>query len=395
MKKQILKFGLYIGLFIVILGLSCNKKETSPEQELQDLYVIDVSQETDWDYWVVGNGGENLFVQVENEKPVLVHYLSSHDVPGYSVFFDERGIPAKLVVEDHVFIFKNFNGSKVDVAVILPDGTLKIQRELDTGIDFTFLMLKSQSSDPSDWLRWTGHAFGAAACIASLAALPVTFGLSVLAAVTCTSTFVGIICEFFPEDYEVLGLSASTIGPIATAIGCYVNLNVACALGTVSTAFSLMSLNQQKLEEYDDEIETLESALESGYGDIQITLRWDNYNDIDLHVIDPNYEEIWWNHKISSSGGMLDRDDIDGIGPENIYWPKNLAPFGTYQVYVNHYSGWDASHYTVIVNAFGKTKTYSGDIYPDETIHIADFDQNGIYDSKKDANMINLSSKEK
>src|SRR6266852_5828521 len=43
-------------------------------------------------------------------------------------------------------------------------------------------------------------------------------------------------------------------------------------------------------------------------GAVQITLMWDNFNDLDLHCIDPQQEHIYFQHKRSTTGGELDVD---------------------------------------------------------------------------------------
>src|SRR6201984_866960 len=43
-------------------------------------------------------------------------------------------------------------------------------------------------------------------------------------------------------------------------------------------------------------------------GDVEVALVWDNINDLDLHCVDPNGEEIWYQYKRSASGGELDID---------------------------------------------------------------------------------------
>jgi hypothetical protein len=380
---------LLVMTFVILTG--CKKDPEIPEAP--DVSIFDVSDKTDWDYWVVGKDGDNIFVNVNNNRPTSVFYTPDPNQTGYSVFFDENGYPNIIVKDDHILIFENFSGTQVDAALVLPDGNIKIARNVETGINWDESFLKSASADPSDWLRWTGHALSAGACAAGVLLGPATFGVSwVVTGIGCGATLVSVIAEFLPEDYELLGLSASTIGSIATAVGCVDDLGLSCALGTSATAFSLMSLNQEKLEEANDAVQVAVAALEHGYGDIQITLTWDNIADLDLRVVDPYGEVIYWNHDFSASNGKLDVDDINGYGPENIYWPSNGAPRGTYEVYVHHYpwneSDYQAftgnvgypvtSNYTVLINAFGDIKRYSGSISFDEVVYIRSFDQNGL-----------------
>ena len=79
-----------------------------------------------------------------------------------------------------------------------------------------------------------------------------------------------------------------------------------------------------------------------GTGDVQVTLRWAGDADLDLHVIDPNGEEIWFANTESASGGILDVDAngaCEGLEHpvENVYWPTGVAPGGRYEVYVEYY----------------------------------------------------------
>ncbi len=82
-----------------------------------------------------------------------------------------------------------------------------------------------------------------------------------------------------------------------------------------------------------------------GTGDVQITLTWPEHTDIDLHVIEPSGEEIWYYHTTSLTGGQLDRDNycynwISGY-PENVFWPIDGSPTGTYFVNVVYYDDCD------------------------------------------------------
>ena len=104
-----------------------------------------------------------------------------------------------------------------------------------------------------------------------------------------------------------------------------------------------------------------------GTGDIQVTLSWDADSDVDLHVIGPDGEEIYYGSRTSSSGGELDLDSnaacaIDGGRTENITWPVGRAPAGTYTVRVDYWDncGVDRTNYTVRINNGGSGQIVSG-----------------------------------
>ena len=103
-------------------------------------------------------------------------------------------------------------------------------------------------------------------------------------------------------------------------------------------------------------------------GDVQISLIWDTIDDLDLHCIDPNGEEIYFSNERSSSGGELDVDMNAGgrtsTEPvENIYWPRGRAPAGSYKVSVNFYartSGARTISFKVAINYKGTVEKHQG-----------------------------------
>lgn len=83
-------------------------------------------------------------------------------------------------------------------------------------------------------------------------------------------------------------------------------------------------------------------VVQSGQGDVKITLSFDRTHDLDLHVIEPNGEEISYENNASATGGFLDLDSGSNCQPspanaENIFWPPGGAPSGEYRVTVHNY----------------------------------------------------------
>ena len=70
--------------------------------------------------------------------------------------------------------------------------------------------------------------------------------------------------------------------------------------------------------------------------DVRVILAWDaDATDVDLHVIDPNGEEVYYGHNLSYQGGTISHDATGGYGPEE-FSLKNAKP-GKYRVEANFF----------------------------------------------------------
>ena len=70
--------------------------------------------------------------------------------------------------------------------------------------------------------------------------------------------------------------------------------------------------------------------------DVRVVLAWDADNtDVDLHVIDPNGEEVYFGHALSYQGGAITHDATGGYGPEE--FALRVAKPGKYRVEANFF----------------------------------------------------------
>jgi hypothetical protein len=122
--------------------------------------------------------------------------------------------------------------------------------------------------------------------------------------------------------------------------------------------------------EEDDIEERLEREGGKG-GEVQLSLAWDDYNDLDMHVFCPSGERIYFNNKNSECGGELDVDmnvrPVSNNPVENVVWTGE-APPGKYKIGVHFYKHHrkrrtkKTTTFRLRVMVHGKSRDYSGTI---------------------------------
>ncbi len=119
--------------------------------------------------------------------------------------------------------------------------------------------------------------------------------------------------------------------------------------------------------------------------DVQVSLMWNNYNDLDLHIVCPSGERIHGGNKISACGGELDVDAnvrAETRKPvENVFWPEGTAPGGQYHVYVHYYKkhkkrrSKDPTKFQIMVNNGGEMTEYTAELSKgDPIMQVCSFD---------------------
>ncbi len=108
---------------------------------------------------------------------------------------------------------------------------------------------------------------------------------------------------------------------------------------------------------------------------IRASLIWETRDDLDLHVVTPNGEHIFFGNRDSQCGGQLDVDrNIHGETREpieNIRWAKGTAKPGEYRVFVRNYRYHERQYgpvrFAVELDIDGEIQRYEGQTAADTT----------------------------
>ncbi|MGE4569080.1 MAG: YfaP family protein [Bacteroidales bacterium] len=387
MKKIAL---LLICLATLVAG--CSKSDDKDDKlPLPPVSVVDMSGSSDWDYWVTGPT-DNYLLQTEEGLPRYAIYRSDAADKEYTVYFGEEGELDKIVVDGYTFVVRNFNGSQVDVGMLDPDGDIQIFREVETGYDWSETAPAPRSALRTGLtgvalIQWVGMVLEGVPCIFShVAALLDGTPLASITTWQCGSPFASLSSNL-PAGYTIIASLSQFVGRYdltAITTACSGQTPTECINNYAIDALEWLSDDNLWLTNHADQLQSINAVMAYGYGDVQVTLTWNNGADLDLYVTDPNGDELWYDNMSIASGGELDVDDINGYGPENIFWPDGEAPDGLYQVSVHHYV-WEnqperptSANYTVVVTAFGRTQQFTGTVAQGETDAVINFNENGF-----------------
>ena len=160
------------------------------------------------------------------------------------------------------------------------------------------------------------------------------------------------------NNYYELTLPTGSVAPII--------LRAAEGLSNMTLGVSFAVGDPNTLGTYTS---TSVKIINVGNGDVQVSVSWSDTSDVDLHVVDPAAEEIYFGHRASASGGDLDLDSNAACSQddplhfphksnENIVWPVGQAPSGTYTVRLAYWSACNVpapTDYVVTVATKGGT----------------------------------------
>ena len=310
------------------------------------------------DFTILGTNGMAYayhFNPESNMPQRLTLYSSNKEDVLLQVNFEENGLPINILSNDFTIVMAGHADNTFRAILIGKDGETAIYEDV-TLDDFTWGdYVEGLQNDVAEGgvsqstINRINAVIGAVGCALStsgvIASSPTGIGAVAgwgLAAISCSSPLVGLV--------NAIG----EVTPMSTAI---------TDPAFVSLFDNIIARGEWIYEQATADIELGETTLGSGNGDIKITLTWDNYADIDLHVIDPTGYHIYYSDMQSPSGGYLDYDNTVAYGPENIYFAPALG--GNYYVYLHYYAekeGVSSVNYKVTIYRNGVGRTYEGTI---------------------------------
>lgn len=113
-------------------------------------------------------------------------------------------------------------------------------------------------------------------------------------------------------------------------------------------------------------------TFQGDFGELRINLKWNTYDDLDLHVFDPSGNHIYYSNKEAVSKGSIGKLDVDAnfggnkskSPQENVFWQTN-PPSGDYKIIVKHFSIHEKEEVPFVLSIFsqkGKRKIIYGKV---------------------------------
>ena len=131
--------------------------------------------------------------------------------------------------------------------------------------------------------------------------------------------------------------------------------------------------------------DSIKEKVKAAGGNINATMRaslhWFNYDDLDIHCVEPGGNQIYYGNRNGRTGGKLDVDMNAGEcktrdAVENIAWVNNEIPAGRYQIIVNNFCKRESVDvgFEVEIEVFGILYNFSYDkaVADDSNVHVAD-----------------------
>ena len=384
-EKTIYSMVVMMLIFCIIFtGCVTKSKKKEPASEPPPYaFSIDISEDSDeWNHLVLASDGSSMLINLNEETNLPSHMFlqaNNESDTGITVVFKDNGLPDKIVVEDYILYIGNYQGYTFDFAIIYPNSSIEYHFGIETDVNWDELIELALTSRNDEVWRFL-LSVGIATTLCGIATFfPPLMG-------SCLASVLSLCIEAL-QVMGYIGISGEIANGIINMLQCniYTVTGALSCLLALENAFNMLSyLDFSFINDNTQEIAQAIGVIEGGRGDVKATLSWNNLADVDLHVICPHGQRIYYASMYSSCGGHLDFDNLYGYGPENIYWGLGAAPDGTFEVYVHFYgpgtSGANnsSSEFTITIFSAQNSRTYSGEVFRyGGYLYVASMNNNG------------------
>ena len=249
-------------LFGIILFTTCNKE---PEETIlgYDGIVVTILEDSDYNIVALSEDGEKICLKTDSQNASIEAVYSDEEDNTIVVSGDPEGRPTMMVINDFVFLFDNLKNNTCGVAMIAPDGTKTIEKEVSFDASyFTIGNKKSINPDGDDPLMTASKWLTGGACIlggvASLATLWTGAGAVAIGTVTLSACGSWLTTSLLDngidhlEDYLVEEID--DFNEFASSQNTSSNAITANATSSSDNAIAVIEDNIESISEARDEI---------------------------------------------------------------------------------------------------------------------------------------------
>ncbi|MBE6333508.1 MAG: hypothetical protein E7071_01625 [Bacteroidales bacterium] len=366
-------------IFILLDGTELKLQKVN---DLPDYISITENMGDSVDFAILGKDGSGFFYEADDDNELypdrFIACGDSIDNSKVVVNFGENGLIDNILTDEFTLVLGNYENNKFDAVVITKEGASAIQNGIESSINWEEYYNNFEIGESNEYIFVTQINI-ILKIICQNGGLKELLEKSELAISKDYLENLVVVDSIYNAlvDVEVInptfGTQVST-GDITYYIKITVDRNSGFSIDEIIDIIEEYTKDvaeggSSMEDDANDDINLGEGSLVSGYGQIKMTLTWDNYSDIDIHCVDPSGYHIYYGAMRSTTGGYLDYDNVNGFGPENIYFDP--APEGTYEVYLHYYAeknGVSSVRYKVVIFKDGVGETFEGRISGKGTI---------------------------
>lgn len=216
---------LFIVSIILFALISCEKDSELPTYD-GEVYALDISKDTEFDFMVFIDNGSHIFYNIDNTTGIPTKAFLHIDGIDYLINYDKEGYPATLTNGEDIYVIRNLRNNMVDFALIEKDNTVKyffdetFDYSINTGIYNKSIETKTQSETYSEGeikereilFRHSMKFIATSACVAATilgigAAISAT---PILAAFSLAMLYVTIDQNYFSKQESNLGFGVGS-----------------------------------------------------------------------------------------------------------------------------------------------------------------------------------------